>query len=239
MKKLLKYGSILLLIWMIWDANLIAPIRIFSSYVHQAGHLGIALLFSYKPGTDILINLSESSYQILDQKTFLSAFFIANGGYLANFLFVMFFLYLKTSALKKYTPGLFAIAFVSVTYVYAGVSPHLLYAALFAGFALVLHMINRDRFFDYTLNILAMSNLAYVLYEVFYNNIYYWIIQKTGFRSWTKEIPVYSDAIQLETLTRVPAILWGLLWAIVIIFCCILFLIRKAESETSVEFAED
>jgi hypothetical protein len=229
MKKFFKYGSILFILILIWDASIVQPIRAFVTYIHQGGHLLAGLLFSYKPGVDIYINLTETAYQIVNQKSFISAFLIANAGYVANLVFILFALYLKQTSSKRFMPGIFAIAFVSIAYTYAGISHHLLYAALFAGFAIVLHMIHKDPFYDYLLNIIAMANFAFILFDVLYNTIYYELNLIFGLSSWKRDIP-YSDALQLQNLTRIPPLLWGILWGIILLTCSVVFLIEKNAS---------
>jgi hypothetical protein len=226
MKKFFKYGSILFILILIWDASIVQPLKAFVTYIHQAGHLLAGLLFSYKPGIDIFINLTESVYQIVNQKSFISAFLIANAGYVANLVFILFALYLKQTSSKRFMPGIFAIAFVSIAYTYAGISQHLLYASLFAGFAIILHMMNKEVFFDYLLDIIAMANFAFILFDVLYYTLYYELNLIFGLSSWKREIP-YSDAIQLQNLTRIPPLLWGILWGIILVACSVLFLIKK------------
>lgn len=235
MKKFLKYGTILLSLLLIWDANLILPLRVFASYIHQAGHLLIALLFSYSVGEDILINISQPTYEIVNQRSFFSAFLIANSGYIASLAFMMFAISLKASNIKTYAPSIFAISFLLLAYVYSGISEHLLYAGIFAAIALVLQMINKDNFYNYTLNIVGLSSLAFIIVDLIFNSLsYYYSLGLGSFRS---NIP-YSGAIQLENLTGLPLIVWVLLWSVVTFVCCILLVMERQSEESAAESAE-
>ncbi len=236
MKKFLKYGSILLVILLIWDANVTLPLRFFALYVNQIGHLLIALLFSYSPGEDILINISQPTYEIVNQRSFLSAFLIANAGYIASLTFMMFAISLKSSIIKTYATSMFAISFLLLAYVYSGISEHLLYAGILAIVALVLQMVNKDNFYNYTLNVLGLSSLAFIIYDLIFGSLSY--SYKLGFGNFQSDIP-YSGAIQLETLTGLPLIVWVLIWSIITFVTCILLVMERPTEETEEEAEEE
>lgn len=233
MKKLIQYSLIVVVLLLIWDANILQPLRVFSGYIHQTGHWIMSFLFSYKKDIDITVNLTGTGYQVIHQKSFISAFLIANGGYMASLSFALFSTYLKDSPSKKFVPGFYALAFAIIAYFYSDSSEHILYATFFAVLSILLHMLNKEALYDFTLNIYAMSSLAFIFYDVVYNTIFYQFSRFLGFGAFGDRIP-YSSAIQLHTLTKIPAIFWGVFW-LTIIFISSFFALKESPQEAPAE----
>lgn len=223
MRNYLKYGFMLGIIILLWDAILIQPLKVFASYIHQSGHLIMALIFSYSPSSDIIVNLTDTSYKIINQKSAVSAFFIANGGYLFGIMFSFFLIQLKNTTAKKYVPGVFALFFIAIAGTYSGLSRQLLYSAVFAAIAVVLHMLHKNSVYEWVIEVISISNIAYIVYDIAINSVYYHLSTKFGFANLKNYIP-YSDAIQLETLTGIPPFVWGIIWIVLILVSCFVFL---------------
>ena len=223
MRNYLRYGFMILIIILLWDTILIQPLKVFALYIHQFGHLLMSLIFSYKPGTDIDIRLTETFYKIIHKKSAVSAFLIGNAGYLFGMIFSFFVIYLKETPLKKYVPGIFALFFIWIASAFSSVSSQLLYASIFAGLAVILHMLHRDSAYEWIIEVISMSNIAYILNDIGVNTVYYELNIHFKFVPWG-DYNRYTDAIQLETLTGVPPIAWGIIWLILIFIACYVFL---------------
>jgi hypothetical protein len=213
----------LVIITILWDSILLQPLKVFASYIHQLGHLIFAIIFSYDIKTDIIINLTDTSYKIINQRGAVSAFFIANGGYILGVLFSFFVIHLKETPSKKYAPGVFALFFIAVAGIYSGISRQLLYSAIFAGVAVVLHMLHKNSVYEMVLEVISVSNITYIIYDIAINTVYYELNLHFKFSKWINYIP-YSDALQLQVLTGIPPIVWGIIWIILILVNCFIFL---------------
>ena len=83
MKQKGRYVIILIVVILLWNTIVIKPLKIFTVFLHELGHSLMAVIF----GNGIKgfrINLDESGYAITMPKNELSAFIIANGGYLGS-----------------------------------------------------------------------------------------------------------------------------------------------------------
>lgn len=232
MRRYFRYSFIMLVIMLLWDASIIQPLKVFASYIHQSGHLIAGIVFSYSIGNDLAVSITNASYKILNKKSFFSAFAIANAGYIMNALFAHILIRLKDSPTKKYAVGILALFYLAIAVKFANTPSHILYAALFAGVAIAIHLIQKEDFYSWIMDVVAGANFAYVFYEVFVNIIYYELNAYFHFAKWTKAIP-YSDALQLQNLTHIPAVVWGGFWLVAFIFTFFLYLRSRAEEEAS------
>jgi hypothetical protein len=135
--------------------------------------------------------------------------------------------------LKKYLPGFISVVFVTIAGVYSGLSSQLLYSAIFAVSAIILHMLHRDSFYKWFLEVISLGNIAYIIYEIFVNTIYYELNLHFRFRDWDSTNLPYSDAFQLDTLTKIPPIVWGVLWIIILILIFLMNSVFKKPAEKS------
>lgn len=211
MKKIGRYIIILIVVIALWNSFLIAPLKVFTIFLHELGHTIMAFLFGYGI-KEFKINFDQSGYTVAVTKGWFSNFMVANGGYLGSVIFASLILYLGRTNFKKYVLGSLAIIFLLVTIKFSSFSPALLYAVLFAGMVIVLYMLQNEKVNSWIIDILGISSVAYAIYDTFVDtillqlNIYFNII-----KGWSVNQPV-TDAVQLQHMTGIPAIVWGIIW---------------------------
>jgi len=211
MKQQGRYVIILIAMIALWNTIVIKPLKIFAVFLHELGHSLMAVLF----GNGIRgfrINLDESGYALTLPKSEFSAFMIANGGYLGSVLFALLILGLKRTAVKKYILGASAILLLGVSIAYGHSIFTIVYASIFAGIVLLLYMLRNDRINDWVVDILGICSAAYAVYDTFVDTILLQInLKLQWFRGWKPEQPM-TDAVQLQNMTGVPAVVWGIIW---------------------------
>lgn len=195
----------------LWNTIVIKPLKIFAVFLHELGHSVMAVIF----GNGIRgfrINLDESGYALTLPKSEFSAFLIANGGYLGSVLFALMILGLKRTAVKKYILGASAVLLLGVSIAYGHSIFTIIYAAIFAGIILLIYMLNNDKVNDWVIDILGICSAAYAVYDTFVDTILLQInLRLQWFRGWKPEQPL-TDAVQLQKMTGIPAVVWGIIW---------------------------
>ncbi len=211
MKQQGRYLIILVAMIALWNTVVIKPLKIFAVFLHELGHSVMAVIF----GNGIRgfrINLDESGYALTLPKSEFSAFLIANGGYLGSVLFALMILGLKRTAVKKYILGASAILLLGVSIAYGHSIFTIIYAAIFAGIVLLLYMLHNDKVNDWVIDILGICSAAYAVYDTFVDTILLQInLRLQWFRGWKPEQPL-TDAVQLQKMTGIPAVVWGIIW---------------------------
>lgn len=217
MKQTGRYVIILILIMALWNTMIIKPLKIFAVFLHELGHSLMAVIF----GNGILgfrIYLDESGYALTLPKNEFSAFMIANGGYLGSVLFAILILGLKRSFVKKYILGAAAIMLLGVSIAYGRSLFTIIYAAIFAGIVLLLYMLRNEKLNDWVIDIIGVSSAAYAVYDTFVDTILLQINLKLHLiQGWRTSQPM-TDAAQLQEMTHVPAVVWGVIWLVISCF---------------------
>lgn len=211
MKQKGKYIIILVLVVALWNTIIIKPLKIFTVFLHELGHSLMAVIF----GNGIegfRINLDESGYALTLPKSEFSAFMIANGGYLGSVLFALLILGLKKTFVKKYILGASAILLLGVSIAYGRSVFTIIYAAIFAGVVLLLYMLKKDKLNEWVVDILGVSSAAYAVYDTFVDTILLQINLKLHWIQGWKTTQPLTDAVQLQNMTHVPAVVWGIIW---------------------------
>jgi hypothetical protein len=227
MKQTGKYIFILIAIIALWDTLIIKPFKLFTVFLHELGHAAMAFIFGYGI-KGIRIGFNEGGYALTYSKGKIASFMIYNGGYLGSVLFSLLILSLKKTQVKKYILGTVAIVFLGVSIRYAGFNFTLLYSIIFAVLAIIIYMIQNERVYDWTIDILGISGVAYAIYDTFVDTIL--IKFRLPFSLWGRRAGGLSDADQLAKLTHIPAIFWGLLWTALSLFAVYMVLIRHGAS---------
>jgi preprotein translocase subunit SecG len=140
---------------------------------------------------------------------------IANGGYLGSVLFALLILYLKRTSLKKFILGAAAILLLGVSIAYGKSVFTIIYAAIFAGFVLLLYMLHNDRINDWVIDIIGVASAAYAVYDTFVDTILLQLNMRLHWIQGWKTTQPLTDAVQLERMTHVPAIIWGVIWLVI------------------------
>ena len=214
MKQTGRYLVILIVVVALWNTVVIKPLKIFAVFLHELGHSLMAVIF----GNGIQgfrINMDESGYALTLPKSEFSAFMIANGGYLGSVLFALLILYLKKTSLKKFILGGAAILLLGVSIAYGKSVFTIIYAAIFAGFVLLLYMLHNDRINDWVIDIIGVASAAYAVYDTFVDTILLQLnLRLHWIQGWKTTQPL-TDAVQLERMTHVPAIVWGIIWLVI------------------------
>lgn len=214
MKQKGRYVIILTLVILLWNTIVLKPLKLFTVFLHEFGHALMAVIF----GNGIegfRINLDESGYVMALPKSELSAFIIANGGYLGSIFFALLILKLKNTFVKKYILGASAILLLGVSIAYGRSVFTIIYAAIFAGLILLLYMLKNEKLNDWVIDILGVSSAAYAVYDTFVDTIFLQINHKLNLiRGWGTEQPL-TDAVIIERMSHVPAVVWGMLWLII------------------------
>lgn len=214
MKQTGRYLAILILVVALWNTVVMKPLKIFAVFLHELGHSLMAVVF----GNGIQgfrINLDESGYALTLPKSTFSAFMIANGGYLGSVLFALLILYLKRTALKKFILGTAAILLLGVSIAYGKSVFTIIYAAVFAGFVLLLYMLHNEKINDWVIDIIGVACAAYAVYDTFVDTILLQLNLRLHWIQGWKTVQPQTDAVQLQQMTHVPAMLWGLLWLVI------------------------
>lgn len=214
MKQTGRYIVILLLVVVLWNTIVIKPLKIFTVFLHELGHSLMAVIF----GNGIKgfrINLDESGYALTLPKSEFSAFMIANGGYLGSVLFALLILYLKRTFFKSFILGTAAILLLGVSIAYGKSVFTIMYAAIFAGFVLLLYMLRNEKVNDWVIDIIGVASAAYAVYDTFVDTILLQLNLKLHWIQGWKTTQPLTDAVQLEKMTNVPAMIWGILWLII------------------------
>lgn len=209
-----RYLAILIVVVALWNTVFIKPLKIFAVFLHELGHSLMAVIF----GNGIKgfrINLDESGYAITLPKGQFSAFMIANGGYLGSILFALLILYLKRTSLKRFILGSAAILLLGVSIAYGKSVFTIMYAAIFAGFILLLYMLHNERLNDWVIDIIGVASAAYAVYDTFVDTILLQLNLKFHLIQGWKTTQPLTDAVQLEKMTRIPAIVWGIIWLVI------------------------
>ncbi len=214
MKQKGRYIIILTAVILLWNTIVMKPLKIFTVFLHEFGHSLMAVIFG-NGITGFRINLDESGYAMTMPKSELSAFIIANGGYLGSVFFALLILKLKNTFVKKYILGASAILLLGVSIAYGKSVFTIIYAAIFAGLILLLYMLRNEKLNDWVIDILGISSAAYAIYDTFVDTILLQINHKLHLISgWGAEQPL-TDAVMIERMTHVPAVVWGMLWLII------------------------
>jgi hypothetical protein len=214
MKQTGRYLIILAVVVILWNNVIIKPLKLFAVFLHELGHSLMSVVF----GNGIQgfrINLDESGYALTLPKGGFSAFIIANGGYLGSVFFALLILYLKRTPFKKFILGTSAVLFLGVSLAYGKSLFTIVYAAIFAGLVLILYMIRNDKLDDWVIDIIGISSVAYAVYDTFVDTILLQLnIKLHLIQGWRVQQPM-TDAMQLQNMTHIPAMVWGLIWLVI------------------------
>jgi hypothetical protein len=225
MKQTGRFFIIFIALMLLWNTIIIKPIKIFTVFLHELGHAFMAFVTGSNI-TALKIYFNESGYVSSLPKNWLSAFFIANGGYLGSVLFAICILMLRNTRFKKYIIGVIAIIFLGVTFRFSGIiSFTMLYSVIFAVFALVLYMIQNESLNSWVIEIIGIGSITYAIYDTFVDTILMQINYQFGLFRLGK-MPV-TDAVQLANLTHIPAVVWGIIWLAISVFAIYTTMFKK------------
>lgn len=227
MKQTIKYFLILIGVMIFWNLLIMKPLHIFSLYLHQFGRAAMGLILSYRVG-DLVLNFNESGYRIINSRGWGSEFMLANAGYLGSVLFALLILYLKGTYINKYLLGGIALFYASVTIWMVGTSYTMVYATIFLCITLVLYMIQNQKFNNWAIDIIAISSIAFVVYDTFIYTIFYQINKLLNIFDSGNALQRVTDCIRLEQLTGLPAIIWATIW-LFISMLLVYFFFRRTE----------
>lgn len=216
MKQIGRYILILVSVMVLWNTILIKPLKVFTVFLHELGHALMAAIFGYGI-TGINVFFNESGYTLTRSKGWFSSVMIANGGYLGSVLFALLILYIKRTSLKKYELGSIAILFLAISVKFSGVITYtFLFSMLFAITVIILYMFQNEKLTDWVIDILGISSVAYAIYDTFVDTILLQLNLKLHLiGAWRGPV---TDAMRLQQLTYIPAVIWGILWMAAAIF---------------------
>lgn len=225
-----RYTVILIAAMALWNTIIIKPLKILSVFLHELGHSLMAVIFGHGI-TGFRINFNESGYALTLPKDRFSAFMIANGGYLGSVFFALLILKLKKTFVRKYILGVSAILLLGMAIAYGKSVFTIIYAAIFAGIVLIIYMMRNDKLNDWVVDIIGVVCAAYAVYDTFVDTILLEINRKLGLISGWGAVWPLTDAVQLEHMTGVPAVVWGILWFI--IACCAIYFTMLGKRRTT------
>lgn len=214
MKAKWRYLLILIITMVLWNTEIMKPLKIFTVFLHELGHAFMAFIFGYGI-TEFMVNLNESGHTLVQTKGWFSTFMIANGGYLGSLFFALLILYLKRTSMRKFILGVVAIVFLGITIKYSGFSFALVYSVLFAVMVIILYMWQNDKVNDWVIDIIGISSVAYAIYDTFVDTLLLQLNLRLQFIAGWKVTQPVTDAVQLSRLTGIPASVWGILWLII------------------------
>lgn len=225
MKQNWRFLIIFVLLMVLWNTMFIKPIKLFTVFLHELGHAFMAIVTG-SGISQLKIYFNESGHVISLPKDWISSFLIANGGYLGSVLFAICILVLKNTKAKKYIIGVIALIFLAVTFRYSGIlSFTMLYSVIFAAFAIIVYMIQKDKLHDWVIEIIGIGSVTYAIYDTFVDTILLQLNSRLGLFH-VGSIPA-TDAAALAKLTHIPAIIWGVLWLVISVLAVYAAVLRK------------
>ena len=230
MKQSGRYVVILIAAMALWNTVVIKPLKILSVFFHELGHSLMAVIFG-NGITGFRIYFNESGYALTLPKDVFSAFMIANGGYMGSVLFALLILKLKKTHARKYILGTCAILLLGMSIAYGDSYFTIIYAAIFAGLVLIIYMLRNDRINDWVIDIIGVVCAVYAVYDTFVDTILLEINRKLGLIPGWGETRPLTDAVQIELMTNVPAVVWGVIW--LIISCTAIYLTMLGKKKRS------
>ena len=178
MKQSGRYAVIFIAAMALWNTIIIKPLKILSVFFHELGHSLMAVIF----GNGIAgfrIYFNESGYARTLPKDWFSAFIIANGGYTGSVLFALLIL-----KLKKRRQGNTYLEHVPSCCLHVDRIRRffftVIYAAIFAGFVIIIYMLRNDRINDWATDIIGVVCAVYAVYDTFVDTILLEINRKIG-----------------------------------------------------------
>jgi hypothetical protein len=209
--RLLLVTAVVLLLW---NTQIIQPLKGFAIAMYQLGQALMAFIFSN----------GGRGYQL---STF-TRFMIICGGYLGGVIFAAFILYFRKTALKKYILGTLAILFLLATLKISGfVSFPMLYSVVFAIFVLMLYMVQNEKVYDWAIDVIVALSIAFTVYDVLVATIFRQLnLQFHFMKDWAQNYPT-TGAEKMGELTHLPALLWGIIWLFIVGFAIVFYTYRK------------
>jgi hypothetical protein len=231
MKRLVRYIIILVAVLILWNTVIIKPLKIFTVFLHELGHVLMAFIFG-QGIIEFKVNLNESGHTIVYAGNWLSKLMITSGGYLGSILFALLILYLKRTFLRKYILGAIAIIFLTVTIRFSGLSFALAFSVLFAIAVILIYMSQSEKLNDWAVDILGISSVAYAIYDTFVDTILLELNNKLRvIVGWSRSGHM-TDAVRMAEITGIPAIVWGIIWFCISIFAVYVLLIEKPKAKS-------
>jgi len=228
MKNSVRYILILIAVLLLWNTIIIKPLKIFTVFLHELGHAFLAFILGHGI-IDFKVNLNESGHTVVYAGNWLSQLFITSGGYLGSIFFALLILYLKRTPLRKYILGTISIIFLFVTIRFSGLSFALVFAVLFAIVAILIYMAQNEKIYDWAVDILGISSVAYAIYDTFVDTI---LLELNGWlriiNGWGRSGHM-TDAVRMAQITGIPAIIWGIIWFCIAIFAVYTSLIGRPQ----------
>lgn len=213
---LLAAAAISIILWFIPFAEILTyPFRIFVTFIHEGGHAIAALLTGNSVGSlSVAMNASGETYTT--RGGFLSQAFVASAGYLGSMAYGALLLVLIRKAVAARIVLLSSAAVIFIlTFVYGIFKPIFYWGALsgipftfVAGTFLTIGLIAVAKFATARLATFFVSFLAV---QCILNAL---LDLKTVFflSSPFTSLAVPTDAVNMATLTGLPAIFWAILW---------------------------
>jgi Peptidase M50B-like len=212
---LLAAAAISIVLWFIPFAEILTyPFRIFVTFIHEGGHAIAALLTGNSVGSlSVAMNASGETYTT--KGGFLSQAFVASAGYLGSMAYGALLLVLirKAVAARLVLLGSAGLIFL-LTFVYGIFKPIYYWGALsgipftfVAGTFLTIGLIAVAKFASARLATFFVSFLAVqcILNALLDLKTVFFLASPFG-----PTVP--TDAVNMATLTGLPAILWAILW---------------------------
>ncbi|HOM01264.1 MAG TPA: M50 family metallopeptidase [Acetivibrio sp.] len=210
MKTIGKYLAILIAVVLLWNQIMLKPFRILSVFFHKMGHAFMAFLFGY--GSNAFgAAFGSMGDSMVSAEGWFPSFMISNGGYFGSILFFVLIMFFKRTNAKKYLPGSLAIIYLFVSISVPALRGTVLYAAVFTAIAILLYMIQRDAIEEIVIDVVAMSSIAYIIYETLVETLLFKINQRFSIiKGWNVSIAL--DIARLRNITGLPELLWAIVW---------------------------
>lgn len=213
---LLAAAAISIVLWFIPFAEILTyPFRIFVTFIHEGGHAIAALLTGNSVGSlSVAMNASGETYTT--RGGFLSQAFVASAGYLGSMAYGALLLVLirKAVAARLVLLGSAGLIFL-LTFVYGIFKPIFYWGALsgipftlLAGTFLTIGLVAVAKFATARLATFFVSFLAVQCVLNALLDLKTVFFMSSPFTSLT----VPTDAVNMATLTGLPAIFWAILW---------------------------
>lgn len=212
---LLAAAAISIVLWFIPFAEILTyPFRIFVTFIHEGGHAIAALLTGNSVGSlSVAMNASGETYTT--RGGFVSQAFVASAGYLGSMAYGALLLVLirKAVTARLVLLGSAGLIFL-LTFVYGIFKPIFYWGALsgipftfLAGTFLTIGLVAVAKFASARLATFFVSFLAV---QCILNALL--DLKNVFFLSSPFGATVPTDAVNMATLTGLPAIFWAILW---------------------------
>ena len=201
-KKLIVLGLLLAIVFIFWNSIILYPFRLLVVLIHECGH-AIATIATGGRVLEIRINPNEGGVAITQGGI---RWIVLSAGYLGSAIFGVLILYLSLFRnVRRYILKGLGVIILLVILFYVRDLFTLGYSLVTALVLIFIGIKSNATLELYLLQFLGITSSLYALFDIRSDLLH------------LSPNPM-SDASQLAQITFIPALIWGILWAILSVF---------------------